>query len=81
MARKKPEKYAVLTVDAMTGSGGEACRTGSQEVALAIAARLRYEERRIVNPQSGTAKKVRKYERVTTMGVYRDGSMEPVVVG
>jgi hypothetical protein len=78
MARKKPETYAVLTVDARTGNGAEACRVGSEPVALKIAALLRYQERIVMD--EGKRRRERRYERVTTMQVCRDGSMEQVVV-
>jgi hypothetical protein len=79
MAAKAAE-YAVLTVDAHTGNGAEACRVGSQDVALKIAAQLRYEERRELDPAGGKPKKVKKYERVTTMKIRANGDMVPVVV-
>ncbi len=73
-------QFAVLTVDARTGHGGEACRVGSQDVALKIAARLRYEEVPIEESPGGQRKRMFKYERVTTMKVFRNGNMRPVVV-
>jgi hypothetical protein len=81
MSCKKPKKYAVLTVDARTGNGAEACRVGSQDVALKIAAQLRYEEVREFGPERpARPKRVKKYERVTTMKVLANGNMRPVVV-
>jgi hypothetical protein len=70
--------FAVLVIDALTGNGLEACRVGSQNVALKIAARLRYEERRELD-ENGEPKRVKKYERVTTMKVVGN-KMTPVVV-
>ncbi len=77
MARKKQE-YVVLTVDARTGNGGEACRVGSQDVALAIARRLRYQQMRTLDERNRT-KLVPKYEQVRTMKVVGD-KWTPVVV-
>jgi hypothetical protein len=81
MARKKPETFAVLAVHARTGNGDEVCRVGNRDVALKIAARLRYEETTGEDSPHGKRILIRKYERVTTMEVYRDGSMERVRVG
>ena len=76
MARK-PE-FAVLVVHARTGNGEEVCRVGSQDVALKIAAKLRYEEMRICD-DGGKEARIKKYERVTTMKVV-GGKMTPVIV-
>jgi hypothetical protein len=70
-------EFAVLVVHARTGNGEEVCRVGSQDVALKIAAGLRYEEVRDWRGDPANAKRVKKYERVTTMKVVGD-KMVPV---
>jgi hypothetical protein len=77
----KPRTFAVLAVHARTGNGEEVCRVGSRDVALKIAARLRYEEVREADPRNPNRKRcVRKYERVTTMQVLANGDMRPVAL-
>ena len=75
----KKVEYAILAIHARTGNGSEVCRVGSQDVALKIAAKLRYEEVRVDAPQGRRRTRKMKYERVTTMKVTGD-KMEPVVV-
>ena len=73
-------QYAVLAVDARTDHGDEVCRVASQAVALSIASLLRYEEARERDADTGKVRRVKKYERVTTMKVFGNGNMRPVVV-
>jgi len=77
--KSRKTEFAVLVVHARTGNGEEVCRVGSQDVALQIAAGLRCEEVRDWRGGSAKAKRVKKYERVTTMKVVGD-KMVPVVV-
>lgn len=65
---------------ARTGRGEEVCRVGSQDVALKIAAKLRYEEVKVGSPDDRKPTLMKKYERVTIMKVLRDGDMRPVIV-
>jgi hypothetical protein len=82
MMARKAKEFAVLAVSARTGNGAEICRVKSRDVALSIAAQKRYEDVTIPpsGGKSGRPKKVPKYERVTTMAVFANGDMEPVVV-